>query len=45
MGLDIVRRLVFSQNGEIDMESNPGRTEFRVAIPVAATSAAAPPPS
>jgi nitrogen-specific signal transduction histidine kinase len=36
MGLDIVRRLVFHQSGEIDVESVPGRTEFRVAIPVAA---------
>ena len=35
MGLDIVRRLVFHQSGEIDVESVPGRTEFRVAIPVA----------
>jgi signal transduction histidine kinase len=35
MGLDIVRRLVFHQSGEIDVESQPGRTEFRVAIPVA----------
>jgi signal transduction histidine kinase len=35
MGLDIVRRLVFHQSGEIDVESEPGRTEFRVAIPVA----------
>lgn len=35
MGLDIVRRLVFHQSGEIDLESQPGRTEFRVAIPIA----------
>jgi signal transduction histidine kinase len=35
MGLDIVRRLVFQQNGEIDVTSEPGRTEFRVALPVA----------
>jgi signal transduction histidine kinase len=34
MGLDIVRRLVFSQRGEIDVESRQGHTEFRVAIPV-----------
>jgi signal transduction histidine kinase len=34
MGLDIVRRLVFQQRGEIDFQSEPGRTEFRVAIPV-----------
>ena len=36
MGLDMVRRLVFHQSGEIDLESRPGRTEFRVAIPIAA---------
>jgi len=35
MGLDMVRRLVFHQSGEIDVESRPGRTEFRVAIPIA----------
>ncbi|NUQ12127.1 MAG: hypothetical protein HUU26_07370 [Gemmatimonadaceae bacterium] len=35
MGLDIVRRLVFQQSGEIDVTSEPGRTEFRVALPVA----------
>lgn len=40
MGLDIVRRLVFSQSGEIDVESEPGRTEFRVAIPVVGASTA-----
>lgn len=33
MGLDIVRRLVFKQNGEVDVQSEPGHTEFRVAIP------------
>jgi signal transduction histidine kinase len=32
MGLDIVRRLVFQQNGEVDVQSEPG-LEFRVAIP------------
>jgi signal transduction histidine kinase len=35
MGLDIVRRLVFKQSGEIDVDSRSGRTEFRVAIPIA----------
>jgi nitrogen-specific signal transduction histidine kinase len=40
MGLDIVRRLVFQQSGEIDVQSEPGKTEFRVAIPVAAGAAA-----
>jgi signal transduction histidine kinase len=35
MGLDIVRRLVFKQNGEVDVQSEPGHTEFRIALPVA----------
>lgn len=44
MGLDIVRRLVFSQSGEVDVESVPGRTEFRVAIPVYTRTAEMPTP-
>lgn len=35
LGLDIVRRLVQRHNGEIEVESAPGRTEFRVALPMA----------
>jgi signal transduction histidine kinase len=35
LGLDIVRRLVQRNNGQIEVESRPGRTEFRVYIPVA----------
>ena len=34
LGLDIVRRLVLHNGGEIDVESRPGRTEFRVALPI-----------
>jgi len=34
LGLDIVRRLVHQNDGLIDVESVPGRTEFRVALPV-----------
>jgi signal transduction histidine kinase len=34
LGLDIVRRIVSWHNGEIDVESQPGRTEFRVKLPV-----------
>ena len=30
LGLDIVRRLVRHNDGEIAVESQPGRTEFRV---------------
>jgi len=32
LGLDIVRRLVRHNEGEISVESRPGRTEFRVAL-------------
>lgn len=35
LGLDIVRRLVDQNDGLIEVESEPGRTEFRVALPVA----------
>jgi signal transduction histidine kinase len=34
LGLDIVRRLVDRNNGLIEVESEPGRTEFRVTLPV-----------
>ena len=33
LGLDIVRRLVQRHNGQIEVDSNPGRTEFRVILP------------
>jgi signal transduction histidine kinase len=36
LGLDIVRRLVRHNGGEITVESRPGRTEFRVALPAVA---------
>ena len=36
MGLDIARRLVDSNSGRIDVDSKPGHTEFRVALPVRA---------
>jgi signal transduction histidine kinase len=39
LGLDIVRRLITHNNAEIDVESRPGRTEFRVSLPVAETAA------
>ena len=35
LGLDIVRRLVLHNSGEIAVESQPGRTEFRVLLPAA----------
>jgi signal transduction histidine kinase len=34
MGLDIVRRLVFNQSGDIEVQSQPGHTEFRVSLPI-----------
>ncbi len=35
LGLDIVRRLVRHNDGTIEVESQPGRTEFRVTLPIA----------
>jgi signal transduction histidine kinase len=34
LGLDIVRRLLRRHDGEIDFTSRPGRTEFRVGLPI-----------
>jgi signal transduction histidine kinase len=34
LGLDIVRRLVDNHHGDIDVISEPGRTEFRVTLPL-----------
>jgi signal transduction histidine kinase len=39
LGLDIVRRLVRHNDGDISVESQPGRTEFRVALPAVTTAA------
>ncbi|HVZ82821.1 MAG TPA: ATP-binding protein [Terracidiphilus sp.] len=36
LGLDIARRLVRHNEGSIDFDSIPGRTEFRVRLPLAA---------
>jgi signal transduction histidine kinase len=33
LGLDIVRRLVQQHDGEIEVDSRPGHTEFRVTLP------------
>lgn len=35
LGLDIVRRLVRHNEGTIEFDSQPGRTEFRVKLPIA----------
>jgi signal transduction histidine kinase len=40
LGLDIVRRLVRHNDGEISVESQPGRTEFRVELPAVTANAA-----
>jgi signal transduction histidine kinase len=37
LGLDMVRKLVRHSDGEISVESRPGRTEFRVALPAVAS--------
>jgi signal transduction histidine kinase len=34
LGLDIVRRLVHQHEGAIELISRPGKTEFRVTLPV-----------
>ncbi|HYV96505.1 MAG TPA: ATP-binding protein, partial [Gemmatimonadaceae bacterium] len=34
LGLDIARRIVHLHNGEIDFTSQPGRTVFRVRVPL-----------
>ena len=41
LGLDIVRRLAAHNDAEIDFESAPGRTEFRVSLPLAEAAASA----
>jgi signal transduction histidine kinase len=40
LGLDIVRRLVAHHDGEIDVVSEPGRTEFAVTLPAGARASA-----
>lgn len=41
LGLDIARRLVRRHDGDISVESRPGRTEFHVTLPASHTPAAA----
>jgi signal transduction histidine kinase len=38
LGLDLVRRLIRRHYGTIDVDSRPGRTEFRVTLPVPAAA-------
>ena len=35
LGLDIVNRLIVRHKGQIEVESRPGHTEFRIALPIA----------
>ena len=42
LGLDIVRRLVLHNDGAIEVDSHPGHTEFRVALPIAESPSAEP---
>jgi nitrogen-specific signal transduction histidine kinase len=35
MGLDIVQAILVRNNGSIEVSSTPGRTEFRVRLPIA----------
>jgi signal transduction histidine kinase len=35
LGLDIARRLIQHNDGVVEVESQPGRTEFRVLLPIA----------
>lgn len=37
LGLDIARRLVRRNDGDLDFSSQPGHTVFRVRLPVAGT--------
>jgi signal transduction histidine kinase len=41
LGLDIVRRLVNRHNGEVDVDSRPGRTVFTVSLPIRPATLAA----
>ncbi len=43
LGLDIVRRLIIHNDAEIEIESAPGRTEFRVSLPIADVNGAVKP--
>jgi len=40
LGLDIVRRLLTHNDADLDVDSVPGRTEFRVTLPIAAPGSA-----
>ena len=42
LGLDIVRRLISHNDAAIEVDSAPGRTEFRVVLPIADTPGAVP---
>ena len=35
LGLDVVRRTVQRHEGDVEVESRPGHTQFRVSLPLA----------
>jgi signal transduction histidine kinase len=41
LGLDVVRTVVHMHRGTVDLSSRPGRTEFRITLPVAVASGSA----
>jgi signal transduction histidine kinase len=43
LGLDIVRRLLTHNDADIEVDSAPGRTEFRVSLPLADAASEGPP--
>ena len=43
LGLDIARRIIRDHHGDIEAESKPGRTEFRISLPIAEDAHAATP--
>ncbi|HSA56078.1 MAG TPA: ATP-binding protein [Gemmatimonadaceae bacterium] len=45
MGLETARRILRLMHGEIDVSSRPGRTEFRVSLPIAERLPSAPAPT
>ena len=38
LGLDVVQHIVHQHGGEIKVESNPGRTSFRVTLPLVSSA-------
>ncbi|MCW7475016.1 ATP-binding protein [Leptospira levettii] len=34
LGLDIVKRVIFKHNGQVIVDSIPGKTTFKVSLPI-----------